>query len=167
MFSKRKIILSDWVGYFFTVTKGWQKLKVIDGWVRNRLRYCIWKDWKKPDRRKKNFIRLGVETGMAYAWSRSRMGGWAIACSPIMGTTVTIARLEQRGYISFFYLITGLHALHIIGGIAAIIIAMMNAFLRPFALTERRKIGFKLVLHYWHFVDVLWIYLLVFLLLVK
>jgi RNA-directed DNA polymerase len=28
-------------------------------------------------------------------------GGWAIAQSPIMGTTVTEARLAQRGYQSF------------------------------------------------------------------
>ncbi|WP_432205798.1 hypothetical protein [Flavobacterium zhoui] len=21
----------------------------MDGWLRNRLRYCIWTDWKKPD----------------------------------------------------------------------------------------------------------------------
>lgn len=37
----------------------------------------------------------------AYAWSRSRMGGWRVACSPILGTTVTINRLKQRGYIPF------------------------------------------------------------------
>ena len=42
---------------------------------------------------------MGVEQGMAYAWSRSRMGGWAIAQSPILGTTVTVKRLKQRGYI--------------------------------------------------------------------
>ena len=36
---------------------------------------------------------------MAYAWSRSRMGGWAIAQSPILGTTITIDRLKKRGYI--------------------------------------------------------------------
>jgi len=35
----------------------------------------------------------------AYAWSRSRMGGWAIAQSPILGTTITNARLIKRGYI--------------------------------------------------------------------
>jgi RNA-directed DNA polymerase len=98
--AKLNSLMYGWVNYF-QLGKGWQKLKAIDGWVRNRLRYCIWKDWKKPDRRKKNFIRLGVESGMAYAWSRSRMGGWAIACSPIMGTTVTIERLAMRGYISF------------------------------------------------------------------
>ncbi len=45
-------------------------------------------------------MRLGVDPDHAYAWSRSRMGGWAIAQSPILGTTITVARLEKRGYIS-------------------------------------------------------------------
>ena len=76
------------------------KLIELDGWLRNRLRYCIWHHWKKPERKRKNLIRLGVEQGQAYSWSRSRMGGWAIAQSPILGTTITIDRLKKRGYIS-------------------------------------------------------------------
>lgn len=76
------------------------KLKDLDGWVRNRLRYCIWHHWKKLERKRKNLIRLGVEFGQAYAWSRSRMGGWAIAQSPILGTTITVDRLLSRGYVS-------------------------------------------------------------------
>ncbi|MCR1026425.1 group II intron reverse transcriptase/maturase, partial [Cellulophaga baltica] len=36
----------------------------------------------------------------AYAWSRTRMGGWAVAQSPILGTTITIKRLRMRGYVS-------------------------------------------------------------------
>ncbi len=58
------------------------------------------KSWKKPERKRKNLIRLGIEHGQAYAWSRSRMGGWAIAQSPILGTTITLDRLKDRGYIS-------------------------------------------------------------------
>jgi group II intron reverse transcriptase/maturase len=76
------------------------KLKELDGWLRNRLRYCIWHHWKKPERKRKNLIRLGVDKEHAYAWSRSRMGGWAIAQSPILGTTITIERLKMRGYVS-------------------------------------------------------------------
>ena len=49
----------------------------------------------------RSFIRLGIATGQAYAWSRSRMGGWAIAQSPIMKTIVTVVRLTKRGYLSF------------------------------------------------------------------
>jgi len=80
------------------------KLTELDGWLRNRLRYCIWHHWKKPERKRKNLIRLGIEQGQAYAWSRSRMGGWAIAQSPILGTTITIERLKLRGYVSLLEL---------------------------------------------------------------
>lgn len=75
------------------------KVAVLDGWLRNRLRGCIWHDWKKPERKRKNLIRLGVESGMAYAWSRTNMGRWAVAQSPILGTTITINRLKKRGYV--------------------------------------------------------------------
>lgn len=71
----------------------------------NRIRYCIWHHWKKLERKRKNLIRLGVEQGQAYAWSRTRMGGWAVAQSPILGTTITQERLVKRGYesMSFVY----------------------------------------------------------------
>jgi len=76
------------------------KLNVLDGWLRNRLRYCIWHHWKKPEKKRRSLIRLGVDHDHAYAWSRTRMGGWAVAQSPILGTTITIDRLNKRGYIS-------------------------------------------------------------------
>jgi len=75
------------------------KLSAMDGWVRNRLRYCIWHHWKKPEKKRRSLIRLGIESQQAYAWSRSRMGGWAIAQSPILGITITVDRLLKRGYI--------------------------------------------------------------------
>jgi RNA-directed DNA polymerase len=92
-----------WLNYFRgTSIKG--KLKLLDGWLRNRLRYCIWHHWKKPERKRKNLIRLGVDQDHAYAYSRTRKGGWAIAQSPILGTTITISRLKKRGYIAMLEL---------------------------------------------------------------
>jgi RNA-directed DNA polymerase len=76
------------------------KLKAFDEWLRNRLRYCIWHDWKKPERKRKNLIRLGVDKFHAYAWSRTRKGGWAVAQSPMLGTTITLSRLKRKGYES-------------------------------------------------------------------
>ena len=74
------------------------RLKVLDGWVRNRLRYCIWHHWKKPERKRKNLLRLGATHDRANAWSRTRLGGWAVAQSPILRTTITLERLGKRGY---------------------------------------------------------------------
>jgi len=88
-----------WLTYF-RGTNILGKLRDIDGWLRNRLRYCIWHDWKKPERKRKNLIRLGVDQDHAYAWSRTRKGGWAIAQSPILGTTITLKRLKKKGYVS-------------------------------------------------------------------
>lgn len=84
------------------------KLKSLDEWLRNRLRYCIWHDWKKPERKRKNLIRLGVYQDHAYSWSRTRKGGWAVAQSPILITTITLPRLRRKGYESMlsYYLKT-------------------------------------------------------------
>ena len=55
---------------------------------------------KKVERKRKDLVRLGISKGQAYAWSRTRMGGWAVAQSPILVTTITLSRLVQRGYES-------------------------------------------------------------------
>jgi group II intron reverse transcriptase/maturase len=98
---KLKELHRGWLGYY-RMASITGKLKELDGWIRNRLRYCIWHDWKKPDRKRKNLIRLGVDQEQAYAWSRTRKGGWAVAQSPILITTITLKRLEKRGYEAMF-----------------------------------------------------------------
>jgi group II intron reverse transcriptase/maturase len=88
-----------WVNNF-RMASIYGKLKELDGWLRNRLRYCIWHHWKKPEKKRRSLIRLSVDPDHAYQWSRTRMGGWAVAQSPILNTTITLDRLKQRGYIS-------------------------------------------------------------------
>src|SRR5574344_1578240 len=96
---KLKEVQQGWLQYYRMASiQG--KLKDVDGWVRNRLRCCIWKQWKKPERRRKNLLRLGVDLEHSYSYSRSRMGTWAVACSPILRTTITVERLQKRGYES-------------------------------------------------------------------
>ena len=106
--TKIKEVQRGWLTYF-RGTNIMGKLRDIDGWLRNRLRYCIWTDWKKPERKRKNLIRLGIDQDHAYAWSRTRKGGWAIAQSPILGTTITLKRLKKRGYLSLTELYTQLN----------------------------------------------------------
>jgi hypothetical protein len=45
-------------------------------------------------------MKLGVDYHHACAWSRTRKGGWAVAQSPILTTTITLERLKKRGYQS-------------------------------------------------------------------
>lgn len=68
---------------------------------------------------------------------------------------------------SFFYVISGVHAAHVLGGIAALFVAVYHALTLKFEVTPRRKNRFALVVQYWHFVDILWLYLFVFILLAQ
>ena len=96
---KIKGIQRGWIN-IFRLDNIQGKLIELDGWLRNRLRYCIWHHWKKRERKRKNLIRLGVNPRDAFRWSRSRPGGWAIAQSPILNTTIAVELLCKRGYES-------------------------------------------------------------------
>lgn len=61
---------------------------------------------------------------------------------------------------SFLFVIAGLHLLHILGGIIALLIVFLLAFRRNIKVYN--TVGLEIVATYWHFVDVLWIYLFVF-----
>lgn len=65
--------------------------------------------------------------------------------------------------VSFIYAISGLHALHVIGGIAVLAVALILAFIKGTEQSPARNLRLQLTLTYWHFVDILWIYLIVFL----
>ena len=63
---------------------------------------------------------------------------------------------------SFVYVISAIHAAHILAGLAAITVALVHAFSLKFRFTPKRKLRFELTLIYWHFVGFLWLYLLTF-----
>jgi len=75
--------------------------------------------------------------------------------------------LQQSAYSSGFYVLTGLHFLHVLGGLAA----MVFMYLR--SLNPRIRFGghrsapaVEMLSYYWHFVDVVWVglYAMIFLL---
>ncbi len=64
-------------------------------------------------------------------------------------------RINTNGYGSVFYLTTGFHGLHVIGGLLAFIFLMIRTTLSRF--TPAQATSAIVVSYYWHFVDVVWI----------
>lgn len=67
---------------------------------------------------------------------------------------------EGAGAGQFLYIIFGLHALHVLGGLVALAIILLKQYVgktRSYHTTAAEVMS-----TYWHFVDVLWIYLLIF-----
>jgi cytochrome c oxidase subunit 3 len=73
--------------------------------------------------------------------------------------------LKTNASGDFVYALSWLHAGHVLGGIAALLVATIVAFSVKFKVTPKRKLRFELTLTYWHFVDFLWVYLFLFFLL--
>lgn len=81
----------------------------------------------------------------------------------IMGFTqlwdegITITRNVS---FSFLYVIVGLHALHVFGGLVALAIILIKSYSKKKRIYS--SVNIDLMSTYWHFVDLLWLYLLVF-----
>ena len=66
----------------------------------------------------------------------------------------------SAGAGQFLYVIFGLHAVHVIGGIIALLVLFFKAFFGRIKLYS--SVPVEVAATYWHFVDILWIYLLIF-----
>ena len=66
---------------------------------------------------------------------------------------------------SFMYVIVSLHAAHVVGGLIALLVLFAKAFSTKTRTYD--SIPVELVSTYWHFVDILWIYLLLFLIMIR
>jgi cytochrome c oxidase subunit 3 len=90
------------------------------------------------------YVTLGLGlifvTGQCVAWTQLRQEGLYLATNPSS---------------SFFYLLTFAHALHILGGIIG-----LSYVIRKLDKSELRRSTLDAASRYWHFVDVLWVYLL-------
>ena len=60
----------------------------------------------------------------------------------------------------FLYIIFGLHAIHVLGGIITLMVMFIRAFFGKIKLYS--SVPIEVASTYWHFVDILWIYLLLF-----
>ncbi len=86
------------------------------------------------------FLGLLFVAGQYVAWSQLRAEGLYLATNPSS---------------SFFYLLTATHALHVLGGLGGLIYVIRK--LSKLALRRSQLVA---TARYWHFMGILWLYLL-------
>ena len=69
--------------------------------------------------------------------------------------------LNGPASVSFIYVIVSVHLLHVLGGVIALLIMFGRAFRTRVRVYS--PVPIEVAATYWHFVDALWIYLLIFL----
>jgi RNA-directed DNA polymerase len=106
---KMEVVIRGWVNYF-AIAKAKRKMQELDELVRTRLRMGIWKQWKRPKRRRMNLQKLGINPGKAYEWSNSRKGHCRVAHSPILCRALNndyFTRLRYIGFANYYFWKTG------------------------------------------------------------
>jgi len=85
---------------------------------------------------------VGFLAGQIVAWRQLVAEGVYLASNPAS---------------SFFYIFTGAHALHLFGGVAALIYVAKRNFDQA---QVTRTVAAEVTSYYWHFMDALWLFLL-------
>lgn len=62
---------------------------------------------------------------------------------------------------SFLYLIAAVHLAHMVGGLIALSVSLTKSLLKKYSSSD--YLGIELTAIYWHFLDLLWVYLFLFL----
>ncbi len=104
---------------------------------------------------------------------------WATLTTLLLGIAFTITQFQAWGALvdqkvffagkysnasgSFLYVLTGLHLAHLFGGIIAVFVVWIKSIQQKY--NSENLLGIRLCAIFWHFLDLLWIYLFVFLLL--
>lgn len=98
---------------------------------------------------------LGVSTLLGLTFVAGQLAAWR----QLVNAGVYLPSTLQSG---FFYILTGLHGVHVTGGIIALGFVMFRALGNRLSAFNHQPL--KLCATYWHFMDALWVYLFVLLL---
>ena len=90
---------------------------------------------------------------LTYLMGAIFVAGQALEYAELIAENVT---LSASAYGSVFYLTTGFHGLHVVGGLVAFLLVLGRTLIaRKF--THEQAVTAIVVSYYWHFVDVVWI----------
>jgi len=91
-----------------------------------------------------------VTTGLGLAFLAGQVAAWR----QLVAQGIYLASNPAS---SFFYIFTGAHALHLFGGVAALLYVAKRNFDHA---QVSRMVAAEVTSHYWHFMDALWLFLL-------
>ena len=92
---------------------------------------------------------------------------WGLICTILLGISFTCIQAYEYGHAHFafkghiygatFFMATGFHGAHVIIGTIFLSVCLLRAYLGHF--TPKQHLGFEFSAWYWHFVDVVWLFL--------
>lgn len=139
---------SDWVPLSVPPVLWLNTAVLIASSVTMEISRRAFQSWRPMSFRK--WVAVTAVLGMAF------LAGQVMAWNHLAGQGIY---LQSHPHSSFFYVLTGVHAAHLFVGVGALIYVLAMA--TRYKLTPGESSAPGLVATYWHFVDGLWLYLIV------
>ncbi len=111
----------------------------------------------KSDKTKAVFIYSALTFVLGIAFSILQFIGWG----KLTQEGIFFTGPESNVAGSFFFVLSGLHLAHIIGALLSVLYVTIKSYFG--AYSSKNYLGLQISVIFWHFLDALWIYLLVFL----
>jgi len=110
--------------------------------------------------------RLSLKRGLALAFNRWLTVTTLLGVLFLLGQLLAWRQLATQGiyvntnpHSAFFYLLSGAHGLHLLGGVIALSYVVLGARRHRYETGEQTAVNLTAI--YWHFMDVLWVYLFI------
>ncbi|SIN60382.1 group II intron reverse transcriptase/maturase [Vreelandella aquamarina] len=92
-------VLRGWASYFSLVDVK-RPLEALDQWMRRRLRCVIWRQWKRPQTRRRKLLALGLDEQRAWRSAGNGRGPWWNAGASHMNQALPRKWFDRLGLIS-------------------------------------------------------------------
>ena len=110
---------------------------------------------KKDDLPKiKLFTSLTLALGLAFVWFQ--LAAW----NDLVSSGIFFTGKQSNASGAYLYVLSGAHLAHLSGGIIALTIVVAKSFQQKYNSNNLQ--GLQLCSIYWHFLDILWVYLFLF-----
>jgi cytochrome c oxidase subunit 3 len=120
--------------------------------------------WAYLSAKRDNVEMSKVAMGITVVLGTAFLIGQLLAWSQLVAKGVYLVGREGSGVSgSFLYVISGLHGVHVISGVIFLVVVSVSVF--KFKVHSKNLSQIEMCATYWHFLDALWLYLFVFLLL--
>ena len=111
----------------------------------------------KKDNKKGAILGLLVTFVLGLVFTYSQFVGYG----ELMDKHIFFAGKSANASGSFLYVLTFMHLLHLFAGLIVVLITLKNSIKGRY--TSQNTLGLELCSIYWHFLDILWVYLFLFL----
>ena len=148
----------DWLTDFQIPTAFYISLVVI---VMSSLTMHLSKSFVQKEKNKQGLALLFVTLVLGIVFIFLQFEGF----SQIIANGYYFTGSESTITTSFLYLVVLMHLTHIIAALIALVVVIYNQYKLKY--TNGKTLGIELAATFWHFVDILWIYLLLFIYFVR